>query len=149
MATAADADIYRPRAVPTSHELLGLSYHTTHELVMCAREGLPATTFDRLQELLDVRASELHDLVRLPQRTLYRRRQEGRLQPDESERVLRMARLYERAEDVLRERERALRWLKAPHRALDGQSPLQYAGTELGAREVEDLLGRIAYGMPF
>lgn len=149
MPTAADADIYRPEKTPSSSVLLGISYGTTRDLVDRAREGLPVDVVERLQELLGVTAADLYDLIRLPQRTLYRRRREGHLQPDESERVLRMARLYEQAEDVLRERERALLWLKTPHRALDGRSPLQYAATELGAREVEDLLGRIAHGVPF
>ena len=41
----------------------------------------------------------------------------------------------------------ALRWLTAPRKALEGKTPLAYARTELGAREVEDLIGRLEHGV--
>ena len=41
----------------------------------------------------------------------------------------------------------ARQWLNAPQFGLGGAIPLEYAGTEVGAREVEDLLGRIEYGV--
>lgn len=76
-----------------------------------------------------------------------RRRKEGRLQTDESERLFRIAALYDRAIEVLGDQERAEAWLKAPQKALGMKTPLQYAETELGAREVENLLGRLEYGI--
>jgi putative toxin-antitoxin system antitoxin component (TIGR02293 family) len=41
----------------------------------------------------------------------------------------------------------AAEWLRAPNLALGDVAPLAMADTELGAREVDDLLGRIEYGV--
>lgn len=126
---------------------IGVGADTTDELIEALKSGLPAESFDRLQEQLDVSARELADVVGIASRTLARRKRSGRFAPDESERVLRIARLYERAAVVLGGEERAQRWLKQPKRALGGRDPLHYADTEPGAREVEDLLGRLEHGV--
>jgi putative toxin-antitoxin system antitoxin component (TIGR02293 family) len=52
-----------------------------------------------------------------------------------------------KAVEVLESVEGARRWLNAPQVGLGGAVPLEYAESELGAREVEDLLGRIEYGV--
>ena len=41
----------------------------------------------------------------------------------------------------------AMEWLEAPARALAGHTPLQFARSEIGAREVEDLIGRLEHGV--
>src|SRR5690606_36958066 len=128
---------------------VGVAYENKHDLIEKVKRGLSTTTFDALQQALDLPARDLYELVHISQRTLFRRRSEGVLQPNESERVLHLAALYERAERTLGSREQALAWLKKPHRALGGRSPLAFSNTELGAREVEDLLGRIEHGITF
>lgn len=60
---------------------------------------------------------------------------------------MRISNLYDRAIEVLGDQERAEAWLKAPQKALGMKTPLQYAETEPGAREVENLLGRLEYGI--
>ena len=66
---------------------------------------------------------------------------------DESERVLRIGALFDRAVVVFGDEDQARQWLKSSQRALGGRTPLEYADTEPGAREVEDLLGRLEYGV--
>jgi putative toxin-antitoxin system antitoxin component (TIGR02293 family) len=63
-----------------------------------------------------------------------------------SDRHYRLARIVALANKYLGDAKRARRWLKRPHRALDGLAPIAAVETELGARQVENLLGRIAYG---
>lgn len=70
-----------------------------------------------------------------------------RLTQDEGERVVRFARLRELAEDVVGSEDAARAWLLAPQRGLGGAIPLDHASTEIGAREVEDLLWRIGNGV--
>ena len=79
--------------------------------------------------------------------TLQRRKVNGRLSPDESDKVMRFARLLEHATDVFDNIEKARTWLKHPQYGLGGAVPLDYAETEIGAREVDNLLGRIDYGV--
>jgi putative toxin-antitoxin system antitoxin component (TIGR02293 family) len=71
----------------------------------------------------------------------------GRLGAAESDRVVRFARLMGKAAEVMESEENARRWLTSPQFGLGGAVPLDYAETEVGAREVEDLLGRIEYGV--
>jgi putative toxin-antitoxin system antitoxin component (TIGR02293 family) len=49
--------------------------------------------------------------------------------------------------DVLGEREKALRWLGSPNKALGGRRPLDLLDTGLGAKQVEQILGRIESGV--
>ena len=88
---------------------------------------------------------ELAGALDLSIRSLQRRRR-GRLARFESDRLYRMARLMALARETLGDGPRASRWLKRTNRALGGVAPLAAIDTELGARQVENLLGRIAYG---
>ena len=83
----------------------------------------------------------------LSKATLHRRKAGGRLGPAESVRVERFARLMGKAVEVMESEENARQWLTLPQIGLGGAIPLDYARTEAGAREVEDLLGRIEYGV--
>ena len=120
----------------------------TVDLMRTLKTGLPAGRVEALREELDVPVGEISELLGIPTSTLARRRQRGRLDKDESERVYRMVHLLAQAAEVFGTLERARAWLKKPQYALGGVPPLQFADTEPGAREVERLLGRIAHGIP-
>lgn len=80
--------------------------------------------------------------------TFHRRKgRAGTLPPAVSDRVLRYARLLGQASNVFHGPDAANLWLNAPQVGLGEAVPLSYARTELGAREVENLLGRIEYGV--
>jgi putative toxin-antitoxin system antitoxin component (TIGR02293 family) len=78
---------------------------------------------------------------------LQRRKTERRLSPQESDRVMRFWRLTQQAAKVFGDMARGRQWLKFPQRGLGGAVPLDYASTEVGAREIESLLGRIEYSV--
>lgn len=120
----------------------------TGALIAALKEGLPADRVETLKEAVDVPATQLIDLLGIPSSTLARRRQAGRLGKDESERAYRIAHLVARTAEVFGSLERARQWLKKPQVALGGATPLAFADTEPGAREVEDLLLRIEHGIP-
>ena len=112
------------------------------------RRGLPVALFFLLRDALAIQPELLSQVISVPIRTLMRRKQSGvRLKSDESERLLRLARLHLRAKEVLCGREKARQWLFSPNRALGGKIPFELSTTEPGAREVERLLGRIEYGV--
>jgi putative toxin-antitoxin system antitoxin component (TIGR02293 family) len=89
---------------------------------------------------------ELASALDLSPRSLQRRRRTGRLARYESDRLYRLARIVALANEYLGDHGRAMRWLKHPNRALGGLAPVAAIDTELGARQVENILGRIAYG---
>jgi putative toxin-antitoxin system antitoxin component (TIGR02293 family) len=110
--------------------------------------GLPYATFIRLQQALALPLPAVAVVVQLPIRTLARRKAAGRLAPDESERVVRIAGVLAKAQNLFEgDRAAALAWLAAPNRALGDERPLDVARTEVGAREVEDLIGRLEHGV--
>ncbi|MBT4757774.1 MAG: DUF2384 domain-containing protein [Opitutae bacterium] len=125
----------------------GTTSSSAVETVERIREGLPMVEFVALQALLGLRAESLAQHLTISRSTLVRRRKSGRLDMQESDRLLRYARLYARATAVLQDDDAARDWLRQPARALDFISPLTFAETEAGAREVEALLGRIEHGV--
>lgn len=109
------------------------------------RQGVPREAFERLRGDLGVPTEELAEILGIPTRTLARRT--DRFKPDESERILRVGSVVQKALEVLEEKEAARRWMTQPKRALGGLTPLRCCDTEIGAREVEALLGRIEHGV--
>ncbi len=117
------------------------------KLVEVLRIGLPVRELNDLQATLDVPMEKLVPMLGISKATFHRRKLTGRLDQSESDRVLRYARLMGRAMEVMETQENARQWLTSPQFGLGGAIPLEYAETEVGAREVEDLLGRIEYGV--
>ena len=89
---------------------------------------------------------ELADALDLSPRSLQRRRRSGRLARFESDRLYRFARIVALAHQSLGDGKTAAKWLKRSNRALGNIAPIKAMDTELGARQVEQVLGRIAYG---
>jgi len=138
----------RRRTEPGPEGLLGLGTDDPAELHRRIEAGLPFACLERLREALGRSLADTAALVRIPPRTLARRRGEGRLTPEESDRVVRLARLVEQARALFEgDAEAARRWLDAPARGLGGRVPLAFATSEVGAREVERLIGRLEHGV--
>jgi putative toxin-antitoxin system antitoxin component (TIGR02293 family) len=110
------------------------------------REGFPPAVVEQVMRASGLTLKELAGALDLSPRSLQRRRRSGRLASHESDRLYRMARIVALANESLGDHARATRWLKRPNRALNGLAPLEAIDTELGARQVENILGRIAYG---
>jgi putative toxin-antitoxin system antitoxin component (TIGR02293 family) len=116
------------------------------KLIETLRKGLPYPSLESLMRTLDLSRQEAAATLSVPLRTLARRKKERRLRAEESDRLCRLARVAARAIDVLGSVEVARRWLRRPNRALGGVVPLELLDTEMGAEEVEHVLGRIEYG---
>jgi putative toxin-antitoxin system antitoxin component (TIGR02293 family) len=128
--------------------ILGGSFKRNGELAELVREGIPVKALGLLALRLDLAQSEISEKIGIPQRTLSRRNAENsRLTPAESDRTVRLAQVYANAAETLGSGDKAAAWLKTPNRALRGGRPLDQVDTDPGVREVEDLLGRIAYGV--
>jgi putative toxin-antitoxin system antitoxin component (TIGR02293 family) len=124
-----------------------VSFRDTARTISQIKSGLPVKVFFTLKDRINISAEELARVVGIAPRTLLRRKQEGRLQKDESERVVRLQRLFEKAIAVFEDRAAVQSWFISPQRGLGEKTPLDYADTELGAREVENLLSRIEHGV--
>jgi putative toxin-antitoxin system antitoxin component (TIGR02293 family) len=117
------------------------------ELRAAVRRGLPFAAFQALLKGLGLPQRVLSDVLGIPERTIARRKQEQHLTPTESDRLYRVARAVAHASSVLGDAAKARDWLKRPNRALGDECPLELLDTEIGARQVEDVLLRLAHGI--
>jgi putative toxin-antitoxin system antitoxin component (TIGR02293 family) len=117
-------------------------------LVAKVEDGIPVLDIVAFGREVGFTTEELAKLIQVPSRT-YARRVAGksRLKIDEGERAVRIMRLYDRARKVFGTNDRTRRWLNRPLRILGGRTPIDYARTEPGAREVEAVLGRFEQGV--
>ena len=117
------------------------------KIIGAVQIGFGIEEMEGLRVVLGVPIEGLAAKLGISKATLHRRKAAGKLDPAESDRVVRFARLMGKAVEVFESKESARRWLNTPQVGLGGAVPLDYAETEVGAREVEDLLGRIEYGV--
>src|SRR3984885_12867066 len=125
--------------------VLGRALANDRDLQEAIREGFPHAVVGELMQASGLTLKELANALDLSPRSLQRRRR-GRLARFESDRLYRMAPLLALARENLGDSARAARWLRRGNRALGCSAPIIAIDTEPGARQVENLLGRIAYG---
>jgi putative toxin-antitoxin system antitoxin component (TIGR02293 family) len=125
--------------------VLGTVVRSQADLALAVRNRLPLTTLKGLA-LAGLSEQEIERFV-IPQRT--RRHRADKHQPltvDESDRAVRLLRVQTLAEDIFGDKDKANRWLRRPLTELHGECPLVIAQTEAGARVIETILGKIAWG---
>jgi putative toxin-antitoxin system antitoxin component (TIGR02293 family) len=135
------------RRSPAGHSL-GLYAGGSRSLLESINAGFPYKSVINLQKMSGLPLTGIGKVIRVPARTLARRKAQGRLKPAESERLLRLALVLEKAThlhggDIAA----ATRWLTSPCRGLGYETPIKMTKTEFGAREVEDLIGRLEHGV--
>jgi putative toxin-antitoxin system antitoxin component (TIGR02293 family) len=130
--------------MPTAFELAD---HPADELLRRIRKGLPAATLDQVAASLGIPKGVLAAKLRIAKRTLTRKQSERRaLSVEESEKVLRVARIRNVARALFRTDEAVADWLGKADPALDGAAPLDLLDTEIGARQVEELILSLGHG---
>ena len=142
-----------PQAFRSVENLLGgravlrVKPHSTLDWIEVIRQGIPAVAIEALTKAIRVSQSELARALGIPERTLARRKREGILTSEESGKLLRLARVVGRANEVFEDLDTALHWLKSPNSALSGATPLGLLDTDVGAESVLETLGRIEHGV--
>ncbi|MBI4986423.1 MAG: DUF2384 domain-containing protein [Rhodocyclales bacterium] len=128
-------------------KMLRTQPRTALDWVTVIRQGISSAAVDALAQTLRLSKSELAVALGIPERTLARRKRESTLNSEESAKLLRLARVVERAETIFESLEAAIGWLKSPSAALSGATPLSLLDTDVGAESVMDMLGRIEHGV--
>ena len=127
---------------------LGIGRADRAWLVRLVRKGFRYSRLKKFQKATGLPMEKIAGLTRISPRTLVRRQNEGRLRPDESDRVLRVSRVFDLALDLFEGDVASARlWLETPQAGLGGEVPLELASTEIGAREVEGLITRLEHGV--
>jgi putative toxin-antitoxin system antitoxin component (TIGR02293 family) len=124
-----------------------VSMTAVHREIDRTRAGVSFRSVQNLQKALGLPLEQLASVLGMSRATLHRRKLQGKIDEHESERLARYERLLTKARGVFGRTEDARAWLNHPQPGLGGAVPIQFAVTEIGAREVENLLGRLEYGV--
>ena len=128
--------------------VLGLKSLETPSLMEAVAKGLPWNAVRRFLDATGLTQQDLAKYLDIPERTFARRREAGAFDRRESEQLVRLAEIYEAAHDLFDgDAAATLRWLTSPVRGLNNDRPIDFAQSEFGAREVRDLIGRLADGV--
>jgi putative toxin-antitoxin system antitoxin component (TIGR02293 family) len=132
----------------TIEKLLGIETADNLKLAKKVEAGFSFGALERLGKTTGLSLERLRIAVRITPRTLTRRRKEKKLSPEESDRLVSVSRLLAQTFELFEgNAEAGMRWFQSPNRELNGQSPIEVAATETGAREVENLIGRLEHGI--
>ena len=127
---------------------LGLPAGELRDLIRHIDRGIPFTALTTLAANTGLSTEELSAQLGIPARTLARRKRSGIFDPRESEKLLSLATVFEKAVELFNgQTAEAVTWLRQPKKALGGETPFDYIRTEVGAREVENLIGRLQHGV--
>jgi len=110
-------------------------------------EGLEISVLDNFLELFPQARPELGLIIGISDRSLVRRRSQGRFTPAESDRLFRLVETYGLATRVLESTGAADEWMASPAVALGDRTPLTYLRNEAGTQRVVALLQRIEHGV--
>ena len=129
-------------------QTLGLKAATSADLIQQVERGFSFRSLQTFSERSNLPVPQIASILAIPDRTLARRKSSGKLSWEESERLLRLSSIFEDALELFEgDSSGVIQWLTSPQKALGDQTPLAHARTEIGAREVEDLMGRLEHGV--
>jgi putative toxin-antitoxin system antitoxin component (TIGR02293 family) len=117
------------------------------DFVEAVRNGLPYASLEALTRTLGRELGDVGAVVGIPPRTLARRKHQRILSPVESERLYRIAYITHVAAATLEGLGPSRLWLSRSNPALGGVTPLSLLDTDIGCRQVEDILGRLNHGL--
>jgi putative toxin-antitoxin system antitoxin component (TIGR02293 family) len=125
---------------------LGLPQRSEFQVAELVEKGLPLESLSKLKEK-GLTYNELSEIIIAPRTLKHRKSRNESLSDEETDRVIRVARIISLGEDVFQDREKALNWLRAADDRLQGRSPMSLLRTEAGGRVVENMLWQIDEGV--
>ncbi len=124
-----------------------LTGRTSAEQIATIHDGLHPNIIRELATFLGLSQKELAAALRINPRTLRNRVAHGRLNAEESEKSLRVARVLRRATQVLEGEHEAKRWVSSPIESLNNQKPMDLLETDIGTQDVLNVLNAIEWGV--
>ncbi len=133
-------------------DLIGMIYpkatqSTEYELIPIIRKGLSKKQLDHLMTTTGLSLPEMARILHVSERTLHRYSADTMLNPDISERIFELARLYAKGVEVFSDLNRFKIWMQFPSIALAQKAPLDFLDTSIGIKLLEEELGRIEHGV--
>ncbi len=133
-------------ASPQLFEMIGIAPRSDFDLARITEEGISTDSLSALKER-GLTFSEISEIIISPRTLKHRKARREPLSHEETDRVVRVARILSLAEDVFASPEKALMWLRMPDERLENRTPLKMLTTESGGRLVENMLWQIDEGI--
>jgi putative toxin-antitoxin system antitoxin component (TIGR02293 family) len=137
-----------------SVDLMGMANEKTFmhvandkDLIPVIRAGVPKKALDTLVTKTGINKNELPNILSTSERTLRRYSEKQKLNPEQSERIIELAKLYSRGEDVFGNLDAFKEWMEGSVMALGNKKPIEFLDTSLGIQLLMDELGRIEHGI--
>jgi putative toxin-antitoxin system antitoxin component (TIGR02293 family) len=127
---------------------LGIETSYSLSVIEAIKKGLPFQSLEKMSRKADFPLDVLARSIGISPRTLNRRKKENKLSSFESDRLVSISRLLALAVELFEDNNiKAFQWFQRSNRGLGGYTLLEMAATETGSREVENLIGRLEYGV--
>ncbi|MGR3317756.1 MAG: type II RES/Xre toxin-antitoxin system antitoxin [Candidatus Anammoxibacter sp.] len=111
------------------------------------RNGISYDLFEQIKNEIETSLKEISENLKINAKTLDRRKKEAKLNPVETEKILRLEKVFNKALDVFEDKNDSIKWLKEKNVHLGDVSPISLCDTEPGGNEAFNLLGRIEHGV--
>jgi putative toxin-antitoxin system antitoxin component (TIGR02293 family) len=147
MAQRSPREVERVVAVLGGAKTLRGKVASEEDLVARVRQGIPFAALGSVMEQYEISRDAACAILHLSRRNFLRRKEEGRLSADESDRLYRLARVLAHADRVFEDPDESADWIRTPNVALGKQQPLALLDTDLGVQQVDQVLGRIEHGI--
>ena len=117
------------------------------DFINCIREGVPKKALDNLIDITGISSTEMSGIIRTSDRTLRRYSPKQKLNAEQSERVIELAKIYSRGEEVFGTLDTFKEWMSSSVMALGNKKPKEFLDTSMGIEMLMDELGRIEHGI--
>lgn len=118
-----------------------------NDFISLIRSGIPKQAMNHLMDVADLSLNEMAAIVHTSDRTLRRYGAQQKLSQEQSERMVEMARLYSRGEEVFGSMPEFKQWMDTVLLPLGNKKPKEFLDTSLGIAMIMDELGRIQHGI--
>lgn len=118
-----------------------------NDFIGLIRAGIPRQVMDRLMSVADLSLSEMAAIIHTSDRTLRRYTAGQRLSQEQSERMVEIARLYSRGEEVFGSLDEFRTWMDATLLAFGNKKPKEFMDTSIGITMIMDEIGRVQHGV--
>lgn len=132
---------------PRLWQVAGLNNADGVALLGQISEGLDGKVANLIVDWAKITQNDLRKMSGIPS-TTFSRSVKARFSADQSERLVRIIRVIDRAVELFEgNKEEAQKWLNEPNRALSWKVPAELMASETGAYEVIKLITRLEHGV--
>jgi putative toxin-antitoxin system antitoxin component (TIGR02293 family) len=121
--------------------------HSENDFISLIRTGIPKQAMDNLMDVAELSLAEMAAITHTSDRTLRRYKPQQKLSQEQSERMVELAALYTRGEEVFGSLERFREWMNSCLLPFGNKKPKDFLDTSLGIKMIIDELGRIQHGI--